>query len=64
MANRNRRFQLFGQFLKFDFPQTNLVGIAAATVGRDQQTLGFGVAFLPIVGYQRQIALMAKYAVW
>ena len=47
MANGNREFELVCQLLKLDLPQAHAVPVAATAVGRDHQTLGFGVALPP-----------------
>src|SRR5262245_30476844 len=47
MTNGNRELELVCQLLKLDLPEAHAVPVAATAVGRDHQTLGFGVALPP-----------------
>ncbi len=46
VANRDGELELVCQLLKLDFPQTNTISVAAATVSRNHQAFGFGMTSL------------------
>jgi hypothetical protein len=59
----HREFELIGQLLQLDLPQTHTVAVPAIAVGRDHQPFGLAWRYLPIVDHQRRMALTANEAV-
>src|SRR6516164_1739840 len=46
MANGYGKFELVGQLLNLDLPQTDTVPVAAPAISRDHQAFGLGIASL------------------
>src|SRR5689334_16921803 len=43
VANRNGEFELVGEFLQLQFPETYTVAVTPAAISSDQQSLGLGM---------------------
>ncbi len=46
VADRDGKFEVVGQLLKLDFPQTHTIAVAATAIGGNHQSFGFGIAIL------------------